>query len=181
MSDIDIAAYLDHGLPSNRVAEVEEHLARCSICRDHVVETQGFISRRRRSQRFARVAAAVALAAAAITIVAVPSIRRSTGARDAMRSEETDTRLRVYGPVGEVAVRPSRFVWAPVPGALSYHVTVTTTAGADVWSSSSSDTIIVLPSSVRLAPGERYLWVVDAMTSEGTTRSTGLREFGIVR
>jgi anti-sigma factor RsiW len=180
MSDLEIAAYLDHGLPPNKMDEIEEHLARCPACRDNVVSTQAFISRSRRSQRLTKVAA-VLLAAAAITVVAVPSIRKSNLDREAMRSEETVARLRVYGPIGETKQAPERFMWGSDPTALTYHVTITTKAGADVWSGSSSDTSIVLPSSVILTAGERYLWVVDAMTNDGTTRSTGIREFGIVR
>ena len=180
MSDLEIAAYIDHGLPSSRLDEVEDHLAHCAICRDNVVQTQAFLKRSRRSQWLSR-AAAVMLAAAAIAIVAVPSIRRSfMPDRDVMRDGNTASSIRVYGPIGEVKA-PSRFVWGSLPGVLSYHITITTDVGANVWSGSSTDTTIVLPAGITLVQGQRYLWAVDAVTSEGITRSTGLREFGIAR
>jgi hypothetical protein len=50
-----------------------------------------------------------------------------------------------------------------------------------VWSLSSTDTVATLPDSVGLRPSERYFWVADALLSDGTTRSTGLREFGVDR
>ena len=181
MSDLEIAAYIDHGLPSNRLDEVEDHLAHCAICRDNVVQTQAFLKRSRRSQWLSR-AAAVMLAAAAIAIVAVPSIRRSfMPDRDVMRDGNTASSIRVYGPLGEVEKAPSRFVWGSLPGVLSYHITITTDVGANVWSGSSTDTTVVLPAGITLVQGQRYLWAVDAVTSEGITRSTGLREFGIAR
>jgi hypothetical protein len=181
MSDLEIAAYIDHGLPSSRRDEIEDHLARCAACRDNVVQAQALISRSDRSRRFAK-GVTLVLAAAGIALVAIPSLRTSsTPDRDAMRAGENDSIMKVYGPIGEVSRPPSRFAWGPLQGALSYHITITTIAGASVWSGSSTDTTIVLPAGVTLVPGQRYLWAVDAVTSEGTSHSTGLREFGIVR
>jgi hypothetical protein len=179
MSDLEIAAYLDHGLSPEKLGTIEDHLASCAICRDSVVQNQELLNRSRRLQRLLRTGAIV-LAAAAITLVAVPSMRRSTTLeRNAMRAESSESGLRAYGPIGEVRGTPSRFVWGSVSGVLSYHVTITTDRGADVWSGSSTDTTIVLPPGISLTAGRRYLWVVDAVTTDGTTRTTGLREFGI--
>ena len=63
-------------------------------------------------------------------------------------------------------------------GAVTYRLTVTRGDGAAVWSYSGVDTVAALPDSIVLRPGQRYLWVADALLSDGTTRSTGLREFG---
>jgi hypothetical protein len=181
MSDLEIAAYIDHGLPSSRIDEIEDHLAHCAICRDNVVSAQALLRKSRRSQRLSKLAL-VGLAAAAIAIVALPSIRKSSiPESDVMRDNAIPSGMRVYGPLGEVRDVPSRFAWSPLPGALSYHVTITTDIGANVWSGSSSDTVMVLPKGIVLVPGQKYLWAVDAVTSEGSTVSTGLREFGIAR
>ena len=181
MTDLEIAAYIDHGLKSQQIKDVEEHFARCSECRENVIHTQELIERSRRSRRLAATAAIV-LAAAAIAIVAVPSLRRPIDEkRDALRSDETTQSLVAYGPAGETVTNPVRFTWGSLPGAISYHITVMRDNGSEVWSASSTDTTIVLPLSVQLDRGKKFSWVVDAVANDGTTRSTGLREFGIVR
>jgi hypothetical protein len=180
MSDLEIAAYLDHGLPAEKLDAIEEHLVSCDICRASVVESQELLNRSRRSRRFVTTATFL-VAAAAITLVAIPSIRRSTTSeRDVLRITGSEAALKVYGPIGEVRATPSRFVWGSTAGALSYHLTITTGTGADVWSASLTDTTIALPEGISLQPGQKYLWAVDAVAADGTTRTTGLREFEIV-
>jgi len=181
MTDLEIAAYVDRGLDGRKRDEIEDHLVRCAECRESVIRTQDIVDRTRRSRRLLRTAAVV-LAAAAIALVAVPSLRRSSiEKRDALRSDDNGTSMVAYGPIGELKSVPSRFTWSTVAGAISYRRTLTTHAGAAVWSTSVADTTIVLPASTSLVRGGRYLWVVDAVASDGTTRSTGLHEFGIVR
>jgi hypothetical protein len=36
---------------------------------------------------------------------------------------------------------------------------------------------VILPASVTLRAGDRYFWVADAILEDGSSRSTGLREF----
>ena len=180
MSDLDIAAYVDHTLHGDKLEAIEEHLVECAMCRDNVVHAHDIVSKSRRNRRVTK-SAIMLLAAAAIVVVAVSTLKRPfQESRDAMRSGSTDQALIAYGPIGEVRSSPSRFTWGSTPQALSYHITITGDSGTEVWSGSATDTTIVLPVSVSLVPGRRYLWVVDAVTSDGTTRSTGLHEFGIV-
>jgi hypothetical protein len=181
MSDLDIAAYVDHALHGDKLEAIEEHLVQCAMCRDNVVHSHEIVSRSRRNQRITR-SAVVLLAAAAIVVVAVSTTKRPfPESRDAMRSGSTEQTLIAYGPIGEVKSPVSRFTWGSAPQALSYHITITGENGTEVWSGSAMDTTIVLPSSVPIVAGRKYLWVVDAVTSDGTTQSTGLHEFGIVR
>jgi hypothetical protein len=180
MTDLEIAAFVDNGLDTRKRSEIEDHLVRCGECRENVIRTQDIIDRSRRSRRLAS-AAVVVLAAAAITLIAVPTLRRSSiDNRDAIRADDNTSSLVAYGPIGDLKAAPSRFTWGSLRGAISYRITLTTDTGVAVWSSSVTDTTIVLPASVSLERGTRYMWVVDAVTNDGTTRSTGLREFGIV-
>jgi anti-sigma factor RsiW len=179
MNDLDVAAYIDRGLEPRRLTEVEEHLAYCEECRENLVKAQELVTRSRAPRSYVRPIAVLA-AAAAVILVAIPSLKRTADTRDSMRASGDASPLLIYGPVGETRTIPVRFTWGAVPGALSYHLTVTTESGATVWSVSSSDTMMVAPQTVPLAPGNRYLWSVDAITADGTTRSTGTHEFGIV-
>jgi hypothetical protein len=179
MNDIDVAAYIDRGLKPHRLIEVEEHLAYCEECRENLVKAQELVSRSRHNPWYARSVVIVA-AAAAVALVAVPSLRRATEARDSIRASGDVRPLAVYGPVGDIRSTPVRFTWSAIPGALAYHLTVTTDGGVTVWSTSSTDTTLAAPATITLAAGNRYLWNVDALTSDGSTRSTGTHEFGIV-
>jgi hypothetical protein len=101
--------------------------------------------------------------------------------RAVMRSDGAAVPVVAYGPIGTAARAGLRFVWSAVPGAESYRLTVSGEDARTVWSSSGTDTLAALPDSVTLRPNERYHWVADALLSDGSTRSTGLREFDVAR
>ncbi|HZI99663.1 MAG TPA: zf-HC2 domain-containing protein [Gemmatimonadaceae bacterium] len=181
MTDLEIAAYLDRGLQREKLDQFEEHLSQCAECRDNLMRTQEVVGRSRRSSRFIR-SGTIILAAAAVALMAVPSLRR-WGASEApvMRGDNGAAPLVAYGPLGEISTLPVRFVWASARDAMSYRITVTRDDGTEVWASSSTDTTVILPSNVSLQNGTNYLWVVDAVSSDGTTRSTGNHQFGFAR
>ena len=116
------------------------------------------------------------LAAAAALVLIV----RPAGRRPATRRRRAADARRLW-PDGRRAARLFRFVWAAAPGVASYRLTVSGADGAPVWSGSLADTVAVLPDSVALRVDQRYLWVADALLDDGSSRSTGLREFRPVR
>lgn len=66
-SDVEIAAYLDHGLPPAERSRLESHLADCATCRQHVIDSRSLVRRVRRPQRmlaWGGIAAAAAVAGA---------------------------------------------------------------------------------------------------------------------
>lgn len=180
MNDLDVAAYIDRGLKPQRLTEIEDHLAYCEECRENLVKAQELVTRSSNSRRYVRSIIVVA-AAAAVAFVALPSLRKGMDSSDTMRASAISQPLVIYGPVGDVTSSPVRFTWGKVSGALSYHLTVTTATGEQVWSASSTDTTLAAPETITLVTGVRYLWSVDAITSDGSTRSTGIHEFGIIR
>jgi hypothetical protein len=80
-------------------------------------------------------------------------------------------------PGVEATADSLRFVWRPVASDGLYLFVLTDTAGQTVWEGRTPDTTLVLPASVALQPGGRYLWLVDALLRDGRMASTGPREF----
>jgi anti-sigma factor RsiW len=179
VTDTEIAAYLDRTLTPYERDRVEDHLAGCPDCRQQLLETKELLERVRRPRKLL-IGGALAAAAAVVFLVARPNpdvIDHHT----LMRSDGAAAPLVAYGPLGTTAGAGLQFVWSAAPGSESYRLSVNRMNGQAVWSSSGTDTVARLPGSVVLRPNERYYWVVDALLSDGTTRSTGLREFGVAR
>jgi len=182
VKDIDIAAYLDRGLGPDQLERVEEHLSSCSYCRENVIKTQELVAAAHRPRRFYHGIAIIA-AAAAVAIFAVPTLRPllNRDARNVLRDDGAKAGIVAYGPIGEVTGPGLRFTWGASAGALSYRLSLTNSAGVAIWTSSGTDTTASLPDSVPIIRGATYTWTVDAVIDDGTTRSTGLHEFGIAQ
>jgi anti-sigma factor RsiW len=178
VTDTEIAAYLDHTLDADQRDRVEDHLASCQDCRQHLLETKELLDRVRRPRKLL-VGGALAAVAALVFLIVRPN--SATMDRAVMRSDGAAVPVVAYGPIGTAARAGLRFVWSAVPGAESYRLTVSGEDARTVWSSSGTDTLSALPDSVTLRPNERYHWVADALLSDGSTRSTGLREFDLAR
>jgi hypothetical protein len=180
MTDIELAAYLDRGLSAVDRERAEGHLAVCAECREQVLKSQEILEEVRRPRRLFIVSGLVA-AAVAFFLIARPHAHPSLiGERALERGSISSQSLFSYGPTGEVRRASLRFVWGSAPAAASYRLTVTRTNGVGVWSLSSADTVASPPDSVSFAKGERYFWVADALLRDGSSRSTGLKEFSLV-
>jgi len=175
LNDLELAAYIDRGLTPGERNRIESHLGDCADCRAAATEASLLLARARTSRW--RIGASAAAAAAVLLLISAPVARRVAERNSAYRGEQNHVSLVAHGPAGEVSRNALRFVWAPAPRAVSYRITVTTSGGATIWSQSRADTVAPLPDSVRLVPGAHYFWVADALLSDGTSRSTELREF----
>jgi hypothetical protein len=177
-SEMELAAYLDGRASAASRERIEAHLADCPDCRHDLVAARSLRPRRRFSSR--RVAGALA-AAAAVLLAAVTLVDRSgsnVARAPAMRGASRDAaRIAAYEPSGVVRGRSVRFTWARVPTALTYRLTVSRPDGASVWTRSGVDTSALMPDSLVASGGQRYVWTVDALLSDGTERSSGVREF----
>jgi hypothetical protein len=181
MNELEIAAYLDRRLSGAERERAESHLAGCPECRTEVIEADRLLRRMRRPRVFLIMGMAAA-AAAVILLVGPGLLRHRAVTPDSLVRDGGQTPpIVAYGPIGEVASAPLRFVWAAEPGATTYRLTIAKADGNPVWSHSGGDTVVALPDSVVLTPGIRYLWVTDALLEGGSSRSTGLREFVVVR
>jgi len=179
MTDMLIASYLDRRMSDADRENFENHIAECPECRRAVIEADSLIKRVRPTWRGNAV---IGLIAAALVLVAVDLTVQRTGEPTPTRTVPAgDSELTAYGPTGDVARSGLRFVWSPLIGAISYKIAVVDATSRPVWSTTASDTSIALPANIFLRTGEGYLWVVDALASDGTAHSTGVHEFRVNR
>jgi predicted anti-sigma-YlaC factor YlaD len=182
MTDMLIAGYLDRRMSDVDCERFESHLSECPECRQALIEAESLLKRVRPAWRGNTI---VALIAAAFVLVAIDlkvQHKNDVSAPITTRAvTATDRGLTAYGPSGEVRRSGLRFVWTPLAGAISYRILLVDASSRPVWSAAATDTSIALPAKVLLSPGENYLWAVDALAADGTTHSTGLREFRVNR
>jgi hypothetical protein len=176
MNDLELAAYLDRRLPGRDQERIESHLAGCAECRNELLETTQLLRQNRRPRTIA--IGGLLAAAAAVMLVVRPAMETRSSAAP-MRAGPDAAMMVAYGPIGESSSASPAFAWGADQRASTYRLTVTTGEGTTVWSMSTADTVVTLSDSMRLRQGERYLWVVDALLDDGTTRSTGFREFRV--
>jgi hypothetical protein len=100
------------------------------------------------------------------------------GASERRGVSETSDRVVLVSPAeGQQVTNPATpFTWHIVPGA-TYRVDFADESGSTVYQAHTSDTSIVLPSSVRSAG--TYYWTVTALAPDGTSVTSGAREFGV--
>ena len=182
-----IAAYADGALdPGERVA-TDKHLARCAECRRELASVADLVATAPPAQRLRRwPVAAAGLAAAALAFVLVPRAfppssrptERATGPNASsieIVAPAANGLFGLAGPAGSATI-----VWRRLELGAMYRVTVADTTGATRWTTQTTDTSVVVPDSVRLAPGGRYYLYLDALRSDGWSVQ-GRREFRTAR
>ena len=81
-------------------------------------------------------------------------------------------------PIGTVAA-VANLRWRSVPDAYRYRVTLFGASGRVVYETQLTDTVVTLPDSVALAPGQ-YLWKVDARIGADRWSSSDLVPFSLL-
>jgi putative zinc finger protein len=184
----EVAAYLDNTLSDAECARVKEHLADCDVCREEIVSVLRLLDNAPRSRRrviaFSGVAAAAVLAFLLVRTSAdsrLPTTVPVRGRDTAVASEGVPS-VRVIAPIGGQSTSAGiLFVWHPsVPGT-TYRLTLTNDRGGKVWSGSTNDTTFALPAGTALAPKRSYNWYLDALLPDGSTATTGITSFQVLR
>lgn len=121
------------------------------------------------------VAAAIAAVFAGLVLLP-PALRESAQHRDTV--PEATAPPAVEAPNGEVE-SVDEFRWTAVAGADLYRVTLYDVAGEVISMIETRETHIALPDSVRLEPGELYLWQVSARVDWDRWLSSGLVRFTV--
>ena len=182
MSDMLIASYLDRRMSEADREQFENHLAECEDCRRAVIEARSLMKQVRPTWRMNTVVGVLAAALIFVVVDLKVQHRNDLAAPASTRAvQPVGSAITPYGPIGEVARAGLRFVWSPLANAISYRLSLVDANSQPVWSTAAADTSIALPPSVSLRVGENYFWSVDALASDGATRSTGLHEFHVIR
>jgi anti-sigma factor RsiW len=178
-----LAAYLDHELSPTAREEVVAHFAECADCRREMTAMRRLLEERsKRRPWYVTTGPLLVAVAAAIVFVLVPRIRRADDApapsiRSAPELTSTDPaqRISMISPADDAVLREGGtvFVWRSVGADATYRLTLQDSTGATVWASSTVDTSVVLPDSVRVAPGE-YYWSVAARMPDARSAKTGV-------
>jgi len=187
VGDALLATYLDRGLGDEDRDRLEDHLAGCDACRGQLLAATGAIrgEKRRKRARTASGASALAVVIAGIFFLVPPSPTSEApqlrgGASDALREVPV---LEAVSP-GEgatVAVGSTSLVWHSVDGVARYRITVSDPESNVVFERDVPDTVVSLQSVGGLAPGEVYVWYVDALLPDGRSVTTGVRSFSVRR
>jgi anti-sigma factor RsiW len=172
LSSEALAGYLDDDLPREEQGQVELHLASCLACRDELAE----LRRLQRGRRLPWKLVLIPVAAAAAVMLAVALPRQGTGPSEVRARPNAEPALRIISPSpsAPVAAGTTRFAWGSAGPGASYSLTLQSQDGRVIWSSTTADTVAVLPDSVALTAGRTWFWVVDAMLPNGESRSTGI-------
>jgi hypothetical protein len=177
-SEEEVAAYLSGGLDAGEREALQAHLAECRDCRAQVTAAERLLRARAGRSRRALAVTAVAAAAVLALVVLAPRDRTSLGG-DRERDGEPGAvpRLEAVRPPDGATIRRKEvaFTWRSQPGDPLYRVTVTTSGGEAVWTRDTPDTTAAPPDSLRLVPGARYFWYVDALDAAGTSITSGPR------
>jgi hypothetical protein len=121
-------------------------------------------------------------ATAAAALLLVVSLPKSS--HDNRRAHRERAITAVAGPVldspvGAVA-GATVLRWSTVAGADRYRLTLFDARAHVVYETQLTDTVAVLPDSIVLVPGQRYLWRVVARTGWNRWSASDLVEFRIV-
>jgi anti-sigma factor RsiW len=175
------AAYVDGRLAAAELARVEAHLAECAECRQEVVAVRRLLRSRARRWTWPAIAG-VGIAATLLFVLWRPG-EQGGPERPPFRGGGSDGRdvpvVVTPAPNATIAADSIGFAWRGAAAALSYRLTLTDERGDVVWSTQTTDTTVMLPSSVGLARGRAYYWYVDALLPDARSTTTGVREFRV--
>ena len=197
--DSVLAAYLDRELADDERSQVEAHLDRCPECRRALADTIEMLepsgadaravkhpATRGHGKRWVWVGAGIALAASVAGVVVLRQPAGLTGdidarTRDAAPStlDERMPQLAAVAPANGstgIADQPT-FAWRRAD-ADRYSFRLLAEDGVPVWSRETTDTMLTLPSDVRLERGRSYFWRVDALAA-GIVASTRAQRFTV--
>jgi hypothetical protein len=171
LSAADIAAFIDRSLPLDARADAEVHLSGCDRCREELASCARLTGgapaapQRRAAWRVAGLVAAAVIVAVVLRPTATPIDR---GASVERASVNAGSRITIVSPTGLVTRSDLRFVWRHDDRSSGYRVILTDSIGAPAWTEDILDTSVAPPVTIRLKPGARYFWRVEALHADGS-------------
>ena len=182
LSPDEVAAFLDGRLEGNALERVHARLADDPEARQEIIKARRITSSApaKKTQRRRWVPAAGMLAAAAaIAIILLPrgETSRTPAAVVSERRGIADESERVEIVLPAQGAQLSRdvtsFTWRSIEGA-TYRVVVQDESGRTLVQADTRDTSLSVPDALRKAG--RYYWTVDALSPDGASVTSGVRE-----
>ncbi len=177
-----IAAYLDRKLAAVERSEIEVHLADCTECRTELLSVTRILQTRRLKRRLYTMGSLAAAAVLAGLLLFAPDGTRNATVEDTRRAADVGTegiqQIDILTPSQGMTVRRAdlSFGWLSVGEDVLYSLAVLDTAGNEVWTGNTTDSILLLPGAVALAQGVNYFWYVDALLPDGRSATTGIHQ-----
>ena len=188
-----LAALASEGLPPGLRLAALSHLAECGDCRSTTASlaraladttVSGAIAAlsspadRGGRRRFSVVVPAAAAAAVFVALWAGGGTPRSPLHRSpAITAADTPVPI---APLG-TGRRAGALRWGAVPGVDRYRVTLFDAVGQLVFEAELQDTLVTLPDSIELRPGQAYFWKVEGRTGWDRWTASPLFEFSVER
>lgn len=205
LDEITIARYIEGGLGGDETQRLEGHLADCPACIEAVGSAYRMVEMVAKGdkklmldskalQRAERLVVAptrpvlwrtpMRLALAAAVVVVVGLVAYLQGAQPSLDRFRTTTSTGTFrGTLPEdgatVETMQSTFAWIALAGSVQYQFTLYTDEGDILWEYETKEVQTTLPASVALEAGAAYLWSVEGLLSDGTTRRTELHAFEV--
>ena len=182
----ELAAFLDGRLAGEELARVESYLADHPSARQELIKasriTQSAPAREvKQPRRFYPLIGLVAAAAIVLVLARPNEVNpvRSPVSTERRGIGDEPEQIVVVSPMdaGEVKDRSQPLTWHALQGA-TYRVFIADASGNSVFMTSTSDTSLVLPETVRA--GATYYWSVDARTPDGSSSTSGYHEFRLI-
>lgn len=181
----EIAAYVEGKLGPTRRSRLHKHLAECPDCRAEMVR----VTRMLRTPRLRRSRVVFGLAAAAIAgllllnVLGPSQSDESRLLRDAVSRTDRPAPIVALVPAEGTVVRLDslRFMWRSREEGAFYSLTLSNARGDVIWQTTTTDTVLELPSFTPIRPGQHYFWYVDGLLDGAVTTSTGMIEFEVAR
>ena len=153
-----------------------EHLSACAECRSELYAMRkvmaSFAPRRRTPVRWA-IGAGLAAAAALVLYVAIPRGTPDVPSVERALPSSALPPLPVHEPAGVQPRRDQlRFVWGSAGQGSRYRITLADSLGRELWRTETTDTVVTPPENLVLPRGASLFWYVDALRSDGRTRTT---------
>ena len=188
LDDDTIAALADGTLSADARAAALPHVARCVRCRmvvasvaralnDSSVQREIGTHGGSRWRRWYHVAIPAVAAAALLLLVLPRKVPDSPPVHRAPTITASAAPVAL-APLGAVAV-PRALVWSPVVGADRYRATLFEAGSRVVYEIELADTVAALPDSIRFAPGQPYLWKVEARIGKDRWSASDLADFSV--
>jgi len=189
-----LASYLDGRLTTAERDLALAHFDRCADCRREMTEGRRVLALAsplrpdlvRRAPRRLVTVVTMAMAAAVVFAVILPTVRDRSPQQVAIRASDR-LAAEIVPPLGTVSppagstFSPQRdaLVWRSASGNAEYRLTILDADGGRVWTTSTSDTSVALSADVRLTPGSEYFWSVDALLADGRSTTTRVHHFTV--